>query len=247
VGYTGERDQEQEHCSLRGRHKNYHRQVHISQDSPEASRPFHTQKMLSRTLALSLGLLEFNNVVSPGPFPLPRDGFVPRRQQFNFQKSRSTALLSKGTYFVGPGLLSSGYSRASSYLWSPSPPEAGPSRTRSPHNSRGAPSTRPDEDRKPFGLRRWSTGVKTSNLPRKGAFAASHAGQGGRTSPGLKIWGGGGLHINEKRFRGGLVCKAHRWSYHPTLGSRVRREGSRRSTLTFGDTTPYLLSADVTV
>ena len=203
MGYTGERDQEQEHCSLRGRHKNYHRQVHISQDSPEASRPFHTQKMLSRTLALSLGLLEFNNVVSPGPFPLPRDGFVPRRQQFNFQKSRSTALLSKGTpHFVGPGFLSSRYSQANYYPWCPPPPEAGPSRTRSSHTTRGAPSVRPDENirpsvrpddnKKPFGLRRWSTGVKTSNFARKGAFAASHAGRGGRTSPELWIWGGGG-------------------------------------------------------
>ena len=26
---------------------------------------------------------------------------------------------------------------------------------------------------------------------------------------------------NEKRFRGGLVFKAHRWLYHPILGSRL--------------------------
>ena len=28
-------------------------------------------------------------------------------------------------------------------------------------------------------------------------------------------------HRNVKRFRGGLVFKAHRWLYHSTLGSRV--------------------------
>ena len=29
------------------------------------------------------------------------------------------------------------------------------------------------------------------------------------------------VHRNVKRFRGGLVVKAHRWLYHSTLGSRV--------------------------
>jgi len=29
---------------------------------------------------------------------------------------------------------------------------------------------------------------------------------------------------NVKRFRGGLVFKAHRWLYHSTLGSRVRKK-----------------------
>ena len=29
------------------------------------------------------------------------------------------------------------------------------------------------------------------------------------------------LHTNEKRLRGGLVLKAHRWLYHSTLGARV--------------------------
>ena len=36
------------------------------------------------------------------------------------------------------------------------------------------------------------------------------------------------LHRNIKRFRGGLVFKAHRWLYHSTLGSRgikKKREG----------------------
>ena len=32
------------------------------------------------------------------------------------------------------------------------------------------------------------------------------------------------LHRNEKRFRGGLVFNAHRWLYHSTLGSRVKRK-----------------------
>ena len=44
------------------------------------------------------------------------------------------------------------------------------------------------------------------------------------------------IHSNAKRFRGGLVFKAHRWLYQSTLGSRVimkkkkirEREGSRR-------------------
>ena len=42
------------------------------------------------------------------------------------------------------------------------------------------------------------------------------------------------LHRNEKRFRGGLVFKAHRWLYHSTLGSREikkrrREEGPKES------------------
>ena len=42
--------------------------------------------------------------------------------------------------------------------------------------------------------------------------------------PGL--WGLGLqlLHINEKRFRGGLVFQAHKWLYYSTLGSRVIKE-----------------------
>ena len=32
------------------------------------------------------------------------------------------------------------------------------------------------------------------------------------------------LHINVQRFRGGLVFKAHRLSYHSTLGSRVMKK-----------------------
>ena len=31
------------------------------------------------------------------------------------------------------------------------------------------------------------------------------------------------LHRNEKRFRGGLVFKAHRWLYHSTLGSEEEK------------------------
>ena len=33
------------------------------------------------------------------------------------------------------------------------------------------------------------------------------------------------LHRNAKRFRGGLLFKAHRWLYHSTLGSRVIKKG----------------------
>ena len=33
----------------------------------------------------------------------------------------------------------------------------------------------------------------------------------------------------QKRFRGGLVFKAHRWLYHSTLGSRVIKKKRRRS------------------
>ena len=39
---------------------------------------------------------------------------------------------------------------------------------------------------------------------------------------GLRVSGGGRLlHRNVQRFRGGLVCKAHRLLYHSTLGLRV--------------------------
>ena len=38
--------------------------------------------------------------------------------------------------------------------------------------------------------------------------------------------GVGPLRRNVKRFRGGLVFKAHRLVYHSTLGSRVIKEGS---------------------
>ena len=39
--------------------------------------------------------------------------------------------------------------------------------------------------------------------------------------------GGWGLNRNEKRFRGGLVFKARRRSYHSTLGSRVIKKRGR--------------------
>ena len=40
------------------------------------------------------------------------------------------------------------------------------------------------------------------------------------------------LHRNVKRFRGGLVFKAHRWLYHSTLGSRViKKKPKARPTL----------------
>ena len=35
------------------------------------------------------------------------------------------------------------------------------------------------------------------------------------------------LHRNVKRFRGGLVFKAHRWLYHSTLGSIVIKKKKR--------------------
>ena len=35
------------------------------------------------------------------------------------------------------------------------------------------------------------------------------------------------LHRNAKRFRKGLVFKAHRWFYHSTLGSRVMNKKER--------------------
>ena len=37
------------------------------------------------------------------------------------------------------------------------------------------------------------------------------------------------LRRNVTRFRGGLVCKAHRLVYHSTLGSRVIKKKKRRS------------------
>jgi len=37
------------------------------------------------------------------------------------------------------------------------------------------------------------------------------------------------LYRNEERLRGGLVFKAHRWLYHSTLGSRVKKEEERRA------------------
>ena len=37
------------------------------------------------------------------------------------------------------------------------------------------------------------------------------------------------LHRNAKRFRGGLVCKAHRWLYHSTLGSRVMKKQKKET------------------
>ena len=39
--------------------------------------------------------------------------------------------------------------------------------------------------------------------------------------PYTSTWG------NVKRFRGGLVTKAHRWLYHATLGSRVIKKKKR--------------------
>jgi len=37
------------------------------------------------------------------------------------------------------------------------------------------------------------------------------------------------FHRNVKRFRGGLVVKAHRWLYHSTLGSRVIKKKKKTS------------------
>ena len=42
------------------------------------------------------------------------------------------------------------------------------------------------------------------------------------------------LSRNVERFRGGLVFKAHKFSYHSTLGSRVIKK-KRREGLGFGD------------
>ena len=36
------------------------------------------------------------------------------------------------------------------------------------------------------------------------------------------------LDGNVKRFRGGLVFKAHRWLYHSTLGSRVKKKKKKK-------------------
>jgi len=36
------------------------------------------------------------------------------------------------------------------------------------------------------------------------------------------------LHINVQRFRGGLVCKAHRLLYHSTLGLRVIKKKKKK-------------------
>ena len=38
------------------------------------------------------------------------------------------------------------------------------------------------------------------------------------------------LRIDVKRFRGGLVFKAHRLMYHPTLGSRVMQKKKKKKT-----------------
>ena len=38
---------------------------------------------------------------------------------------------------------------------------------------------------------------------------------------------------NEKRFRSGLVFKAHRWLYHSTLGSRAKKEEEKSDSESF--------------
>jgi len=42
------------------------------------------------------------------------------------------------------------------------------------------------------------------------------------------------LHRNVQRFRGGLVCKAHRLLYHSTLGLRVIKKKRRSASTTRG-------------
>ena len=46
------------------------------------------------------------------------------------------------------------------------------------------------------------------------------------------------LHRNVKRFRGGLVVKAHRLLYHSTLGLRETKKRRR-----FGDRAPVVMSS----
>ena len=41
------------------------------------------------------------------------------------------------------------------------------------------------------------------------------------------------LHRNAKRFRGGPMFKAHRWSYHSTLGLRVIKKKKVRPGLSW--------------
>ena len=53
------------------------------------------------------------------------------------------------------------------------------------------------------------------------------------------------LHRNEKRFRGGLVFKAHRWTYHSILGSRVVKK--KRRTVALVTTHPYVPDASISI
>ena len=67
--------------------------------------------------------------------------------------------------------------------------------------------------------------VKSSGA---GAVNTSCVVLGRRESAKAVARGGRGVRRNAKRFRGGLVFKAHRLLYHLTLGSRVKEKKRKR-------------------